>query len=380
MKFTSFTLLSFATSAVASSRCGELYGFLCSNNYLGVSAVHDDISMAVCGEDLQGCLTYDHQNWLTDRVRFGDYANIGTNQQIWSYDKGVLKNLHSGSCVGIVQRDRSEDYFEDSPNFNADLTHAVRMYECDPENLGQRWIIGEDDMRLHAFADDDLCLNIRSDNMETPENDKLIIDLAACTSNTNEQAHRQQLKLVGNPNAIQSFVHPSQTDYGSEDTVRLAFWLNSDDEVAMDPSNGRKLKLQVFLADGQSGDKPVHYQSCKDDRVTVVSAAKLLASVPDVRGQARFVARFGEVESEPFTIHSDEMHIKAKVCNPDNDEKVMTALAVVGSILLLAVGAFMYNRKASPVEEKASPVEVSANKVMAADEDDAMTQGSEEEP
>merc|ERR1711935_1108098 len=116
-----------------------------------------------------------------------------------------------------------------------------------------------------------------------------------------------------------------------------------------------------------------HYQSCKDDRVTVVSAAKLLASVPDVRGQARFVARFGEVESEPFTIHSDEMHIKAKVCNPDNDEKVMTGLAVAGSILLLAVGAFMYSRKTSPVEE-------GANKVMAADEDDAMTQGSEEEP
>ena len=48
MKFTSFTLLSFATSAVASSKCGELYGFLCSNNYLGVPAVHDVSSFGGC--------------------------------------------------------------------------------------------------------------------------------------------------------------------------------------------------------------------------------------------------------------------------------------------------------------------------------------------
>jgi len=317
---------------------------------------------------------------LTDRVRFGDYTQIGTNKQIWTYDKGMLKNHHSGSCVGIVRRssENENDYFENSPLFSPTLTHAVRMYECDSENLGQRWIIGEDDQRLHAFANDDLCLNMRSDDKETPQEDKAIVDLTLCTSNDDELAHRQRLQLIGDPSAIQSFVHASQADYGFEDTVRLAYWLHSEDEEVMEPANGRKHMLQVFVADGESGEKPVYTQSC-DDRITVVSAARLLASVPDIQGTTRFVARFGEVESEPFTIHPEKMHCEAKVGNRDNDEKVEIGLVVTGAILLLAIGAFLV-RSCSSFNRPASPVEESASKAIAVDDDDidAMTQGSDE--
>jgi hypothetical protein len=389
MKYTAFTFLSLATT-VASCSSGEFRqeDFLCSKDYLGVCAVHDDTSMAICGNDLQGCFTYDHQRWLTDRVRFGDYTQIGSNKQIWTYDKGMLKNRHSGSCIGIVRRDFApkgeNDYFESSPLFSPTLTHAVRMYECDPENMGQRWIIGEDDQRLHAFANDALCLTMRSDNEDTPQEDKAAIDLSRCTSNEEELAHRQRLQLIGDPGAIQSFVHSSQADYGFEDTIRLAFWLHSKDEEAMEPANGSKHKLQVFVADAEGDQKPVYTQSCKDDRVTVFSAARLLSSVPDIERPTRFVARFGQVESEPFTVHPDEMHIEAKAGNCDNDEKVEIGLVVAGAIALLAIGAFVVRSCCGcccgPSNRAASHVEESANKVIAADDDDdAMTQGSDEE-
>jgi len=393
MKYTAFTLLSLAT-AVASCDREEFRSenFLCSKDYLGVCAVHDDTSMAICGDDLKGCFTYDHQRWLADRVRFGDYTQIGTNQQIWTYDKGMLKNHHSGSCIGIVKRSSKgeEDYFENNPLFSPTLTHAVRMFECDPENMGQRWIIGEDDQRLHAFANDGLCLTMRSDNKDTPVEDKAIIDLSRCTSNDEELAHRQRLQLIGDPSAIQSFVHSSQADYGFEDTIRLAFWLHSKDVEAMEPANGRKHKLQVFVSDAEGGQKPVYTQSCKDDRVAVFSAARLLASVPQIQGPARFVARFGEVESEPFTVNPDEIHIEAKVGNCgggvawDNDEeKLEIGLVAAGAILLLAIGAYMVRSCCCchPFNHASSTAEENANKVLAADDDDddAMTQGSDEE-
>ena len=374
---------------------------------LSLLSVHygQENSVAICGLDLLGCFTYNHQcdtepidygvyestgslkeesvtkkndQCLTDRVRFGDYESIGSSEQTWVYDKGMLIQKEENGCVGKGKMrcvpNKCVGITRSDPDYDhlvSDKVNDVKMYPCDPENLGQRWMIGDDD-RIHAFANDDMCLTVQSDNTGSPFDSTVPVLLTRCTNNSNEDAHKQRFEMIGDKKAMPSFVHPSQTVYGYDDDVRISFWLHDDD---VDEETRHKLRIY------REGDDNVFYvKMCEPERVDSFSAATLLNKLGDVDKPTSFVARFGSVTSEPFTIHPSEAHIPCDIFNDDEDsENSMLQVGVgVGAAAMVLVIALLYWRKAKKSNASSSAVDALGKPVGQEDFDDDATQGSDD--
>jgi hypothetical protein len=266
-------------------------------------------------------------------------------------------------------------------------TYSLSLDSCDTDDAAQRWLLGDDD-RVHSAANFDLCWTVNSDTQGVLLETGAMMKLSPCTSDEDDLSHRQRMLVVGYGNTyMEPFVHSVQSDYGTEDEVRLAFWTNED----LSNSTLQNVQtLEIFKAQDMVGAQqdsrtmqevsPIYTETLTShSNVIEITASELLSSEDD--GSVSFVARLGTAQSVAFSIHTDEEHREATGCSRSflGSSSSGAALPIVlGVVAVAIVAAFVMLRHrhgaARNLASKASstvppPSSTTIGKPIAAEED-----------
>lgn len=320
----------------------------------------------------------------------GGAQSIGSRAQTWNHDQGMLQNRAENSCLGVAKTHWYST--EGNSDLDSAKTYSVRLYSCNKEDVSQRWLLGDDD-RMHSVANYDLCLTIQSDDTGVLLEEGAPIQLSPCTTDEDEEAHRQRLQVIGADTSMEAFVYPTQSEYGVGDTVRLAFWTDKTTDEDTEDERSATKTLEVFAASEEGVDISATMKSVNDDKegmtplytqsvssnanIVEIDAVDLLASLPqDEASTTRFIARLGSVESAPFTVNTQEEHVKTS-CS-FSGTFLIVAMSVVGGIALLFAGLFAARRlrlRRRPTRPRSGKRVVTS----ASTQDDEETQASSDE-
>jgi len=219
------------------------------------NAVQEENDFAICGTDIQGCLSTSETAWYGYiKAILGPIDGIGSSKQKWNFENGLLKSTESNTneCLApyIETFDQGTSYYklvalkcpDNEDDFEA--TRHMRFTVADDRIVSLAHVRGGD---AGSY-----CMTISSWHSTD------YVKLTPCDEDTSN--NRQSFEVIGNS---EPFLYALDQNFGMQDTVELAYHAGT--------GTGQVSSAQINFYSADTADEPAYSHDVSQNKGGIIT-------------------------------------------------------------------------------------------------------------